>query len=83
MTTFLKYSKKEKVNINIVGDFKLNEEIAIILASFSASTSAFVETVKGLDYKAFKQIVESCGNFKVTKEKLKKVPGILVNRNQY
>lgn len=71
MTTFLKYSKK-KVNINIVGDFKLNEEIAIILASFSASTSAFVETVKGLDYKAFKQIVESCGNFKVTKGKAKK-----------
>lgn len=42
------------------------------MASFSASTSAFVETVKGLDYKAFKQIVESCGNFKVTKGKAKK-----------
>lgn len=68
----LEILQKEKVNINIVGDFKLNEEIAIILASFSASTSAFVETVKGLDYKAFKQIVESCGNFKVTKGKAKK-----------
>lgn len=31
-----------------------------------------METVKGLDYKAFKQIVESCGNFKVTKGKAKK-----------
>nr|BDD37175.1 ORF1ab [Sarbecovirus sp.] len=62
---------KERININIVGEFKLTEEVAIILASFSASTSAFVETVKGLDFKSFKQIVESCGNFKVTKGKYK------------
>nr|WMT59559.1 ORF1ab polyprotein [Horseshoe bat sarbecovirus] len=58
---------RERVIINIVGDFQLTEEIAIILASFSASTSAFVDTVKSLDYKSFKTIVESCGNYKVTK----------------
>nr|WMT59352.1 ORF1ab polyprotein [Horseshoe bat sarbecovirus] len=58
---------RERVIINIVGDFQLTEEIAIILASFSASTSAFIDTVKSLDYKSFKTIVESCGNYKVTK----------------
>ncbi|QVN46567.1 ORF1ab protein [Bat SARS-like coronavirus Khosta-1] len=62
---------RERVVINIVGDFCLNEEIAIILASMSASTSAFVETVKNLDFKTFKAIVESCGNYKVTKGKFK------------
>nr|ASO66808.1 replicase polyprotein 1a [Sarbecovirus sp.] len=65
----LEILNRERVNINIVGDFQLNEEIAIILASLSASTSAFVDTVKSLDYKSFKAIVESCGNYKVTKGK--------------
>nr|AID16712.1 orf1ab polyprotein [Bat SARS-like coronavirus] len=63
---------RDRVNINIVGDFQLNEEVAIILASFSASTCVFVDTVKGLDYKTFKAIVESCGNFKVTRGSAKK-----------
>nr|UFP05062.1 ORF1ab polyprotein [Severe acute respiratory syndrome-related coronavirus] len=63
---------KDKIVINVVGDFKLTEEVAIILASFSASTSAFIDTIKGLDFKKFKQIVESCGNFKVARGKYKK-----------
>nr|UZH24830.1 ORF1a polyprotein [Sarbecovirus sp.] len=62
---------RERVVINIVGDFCLNEEIAIILASLSASTAAFVDTVKNLDYRTFKTIVESCGSYKVTKGKSK------------
>nr|7FAC_A Chain A, Non-structural protein 2 [Severe acute respiratory syndrome-related coronavirus] len=65
----LEILSRERVNINIVGDFHLNEEVAIILASFSASTSAFIDTIKSLDYKSFKTIVESCGNYKVTKGK--------------
>nr|UZH24819.1 ORF1a polyprotein [Sarbecovirus sp.] len=63
---------RERVVINIVGDFCLNEDVAIILASLSASTAAFVDTVKNLDYRTFKTIVESCGSYKVTKGKSKR-----------